>query len=97
MHDALFENQSSLGAELYTSSAKKLGLDAEAFGDCLSNTVVAKQVDSDFSYGSQIGVTGTPKFYVGKVNGDEITDVIVISGAQPMSAFNNALTKLGLN
>ncbi|MCP3689952.1 MAG: thioredoxin domain-containing protein [Gammaproteobacteria bacterium] len=94
MHDALFANQRKLGSALYETTAKELALDEAAFKSCLSNPAMKAMVEADFNYGGQIGVSGTPKFFVGRVKGDEITDVVVISGAQGFSAFSGAVERL---
>ena len=54
---------------------------------------MARAVDLDVAYGNSLGVTGTPKFFVSKIRGDEITDVIVISGAQSFAAFSGAIER----
>ena len=94
MHTALFQNQRNLGEDFYGSKAKELGLDESAFGDCISDPSVTAKVEASIDYGNRIGVTGTPKFFVGKVREDVITDVIVISGAQSFGAFSRAIENL---
>ena len=94
MHAEVFANQRKLGDEFYKETAKAFSLDSQAFSTCLANPVQGSAVDQDVAYGNSLGVTGTPKFFVGKVQGDEITDVIVISGAQSFAAFSGAIERL---
>jgi len=94
MHDALFKQQRELGPSLFRATASEMELDEAAFSDCLSDPTVAASVDSNFDYGGQIGVSGTPKFFVGKVKNNVMTDVIVINGAQGFSAFSSAIARL---
>ncbi len=94
MHDVLFKRQRELGPNLFQSAARNLTLDEAAFSDCLRDPVVAATVDSNFDYGGQLGVSGTPKFFVGKVKDNVMTDVIVINGAQGFSAFSSAIARL---
>jgi len=94
MHDALFKQQRELGLSLFRATASEMELDEAAFSDCLSDPTVAASVDSNFDYGGQIGVSGTPKFFVGKVKNNVMTDVIVINGAQGFSAFSSAIARL---
>ena len=94
MHTELFSNQRNLDNNFYENAAKSFSLDGEIFAKCLADPEVAKAVDLDVAYGSSLGVTGTPKFFVGKIQGDEITDVIVISGAQSFAAFSGAIERL---
>ncbi len=97
MHAQLFANQGKLSSDLYHESAKILGLDEAAFNECLKTPKPLQQVQQDLAYGNRLGVTGTPKFYLGKIKGDAITEVVVISGAQRYSAFKGALNNLGFS
>ena len=60
----------------------------EAFNGCLESGQFKAQVVSDYQVGSQLGVTGTPAFFI---NGR------FVSGAQPFEAFeyiiNDALAR----
>jgi protein-disulfide isomerase len=94
MHEVLFENQRGLKDTLYIDTAQSLGLDATQFTKCLNNPANSKAVDADMAYGNTLGVTGTPKFFIGKVKGNSITDVQVISGAQAYGAFSGAIERL---
>ena len=81
-HDALYENQASLGSELYIKLAEDLGLDIDKFKTCVETNKYAEEVKKDFNYGTQIGVTGTPAFFVNGVK---------LVGAQPYEAFKNII------
>jgi protein-disulfide isomerase len=94
MHTELFANQRNLGNDFYEETAKAFALDSQIFSKCLADPAMAKAVDLDIAYGNSLGVTGTPKFFVGRIHGDEITDVIVISGAQSFAAFSGAIERL---
>ena len=97
MHEVLFENQRGLKDSLYIETAQSLGLDATAFTQCINNPANSKAVDADMAYGNTLGVTGTPKFFVGKVKGKSIVNVQVISGAQAYGAFSGAIERLSKN
>ena len=94
MHDVLFKQQRELGLSLFQAASREISLDEAAFSDCLNDPAVAAKVDSNFDYGGQLGVSGTPKFFVGKVKNNVMTDVIVINGAQGFSAFSSAIARL---
>ncbi len=74
-HDALFADQKSWTDEDLKGYAKTLKLDGKAFEACLASERPAAVVDADLAAGTQVGMTGTPGFYV---NG------IVLSGALPL-------------
>ncbi len=64
MHDAIFENQRTLDGEGLKSIAAQAGLDADLLARCLESGRARKQVDEDVAKGTEIGVRGTPSFYI---------------------------------
>jgi len=74
MHDAMFKEQRSLGVEQLKEKAARLELDTEAFNECLDSSRHAEAVMADLQTGIELGVTGTPAFFI---NGR------FLSGAQP--------------
>ena len=74
MHDAMFKEQRSLGVEQLKEKAARLELDTAAFNECLDSSRHAEAVMADLQSGLEVGVTGTPAFFI---NGR------VLSGAQP--------------
>lgn len=82
MHDKLFENQKELSLENYKKWAKMFGINAVKFDKCLNDGIYSKPVQKDFEYGQQLGVSGTPAFFI---NGR------LLSGAQPFDAFKQVI------
>jgi protein-disulfide isomerase len=82
MHDKLFENQGSLNVENYKKWAREMGAKGDEFDNCLDSGEFTSAVQDDLLYGSQLGVSGTPGFFV---NGK------VISGAQPYGVFEQII------
>ena len=58
--------------------ASQIGLNVESFRACYNNGKYRAAVQKDLNDGAQLGLTGTPTFFI---NGREI------SGAQPVEAF----------
>ncbi len=77
-HNLLFENQDALTMDDLKAYAVELGLDTEAFNSCLDNGDMAELVKADMAYGSELGVTGTPAFFI---NGQKLV------GARPIADF----------
>jgi protein-disulfide isomerase len=81
MHDALFGSQ-ELEPDALKAQARRLGLDAAKFEECLDSGRMAALVKRDLVAGQKAGVTGTPAFFI---NGR------VLSGAQPEDAFHRVI------
>ena len=81
-HDALFENQDRLGAELYTEIATSLELDLPAFKTCLENDDYMDLIETDLDFALTTGVRGTPTFFI---NG------LALVGAQPIEVFTEVI------
>jgi len=94
MHDSLFVNQKRLGKALYDELAKTLKVNTVSFDTCLKDKKQAKEVTSDFVYGQSVGIEGTPTFFVGRIDGKKLVDVIQIVGAQPPAVFSQAIESL---
>lgn len=89
MHDILFERQNEWSGkdpiEIFNGYAEEIGLDGGIFEQCLSNGTYASAVDADLQEGIDLGVTGTPAFFI---NG------YPVSGAQPFTLFEQAIEQL---
>jgi protein-disulfide isomerase len=83
-HDALFADQKPWTTDDLIGYAEGLELDVQAFTSCLNSGRHAETVMKDVEQGQEVGMSGTPGFYV---NG------IVISGAQPASVFIDIIDK----
>ena len=86
-HDLLFDKQNGENVGTFTkenlsSYAKGLGLDMAKFEPCLKNDETLQRVAADTNEGRQVGVTGTPTFFI---NGKPLV------GAQPVQAFQSQI------
>jgi predicted DsbA family dithiol-disulfide isomerase len=77
-HDLLYANSPNVSRENLKSYAKQVGLDVNTFDRCLGSGRFKAPVQQDLIDGAQLGVTGTPTFFI---NGR------VISGHQPLEIF----------
>ena len=64
MHDALYENQRSLGRDFVLSLADTLGFDRERLAVALKKRRYRAQVREEFMGGVRSGVNGTPGFFI---------------------------------
>lgn len=74
--------ESPISKENLKKLAKEAGLDEKKFTSCVDGGQQATAVDADLDQGNQLGVGGTPAFFV---NGR------LVSGAQPYSNFKTVL------
>jgi protein-disulfide isomerase len=86
-HDKVFANQRALSDDDLVKAAGEVGVrDLVAFRRDLVSKRFAPRVEADLRFASEVGVGGTPHFFI---NG------IALSGAQPLAAFEEVLTKAG--
>jgi len=89
MHDMLFERQNEWSGKdpmaIFNGYAKEIGLDRDSFEQCLLNDTYASAVEADLQEGIELGVNGTPAFFI---NG------YPVSGAQPFTLFEQAIEQL---
>jgi protein-disulfide isomerase len=78
MHDRIFAKPKDLSPETYLRYANEIGLDIDQYNKDLASTSVRKVVDDDLALARELGVTGTPSFFI---NGR------FLSGAQPYQSF----------
>lgn len=81
-NERLFSMDLGLGPEAYMGYAEELGLDTDAFTECLESERHEEEVLADFEYASQLGVRSTPTFFI---NG------IALVGAQPYEVFKQVI------
>jgi len=83
-HENLFSNQEQLSTQYLPLAASQLGLDVDAFNECLNDQRYYSEVENDFYDGSVLGISGTPSFYI---NGT------FYSGAQPYEFFERVIQR----
>ena len=96
MHELIFANQKAMGKDDLLGHAEKLGLDMGKFKECFESGKYANKAKQDMADGQKAGVRGTPSFLIGLTDpkSKEITAVKFLRGAQPYSAFKQALDEL---
>ena len=93
MREELFRNPQKLAAEHLPEHAASAGVaDVEAFNACLASDRHLDEIDQDAKDASEVRLTGTPSFIIGKTASDKITGDVVI-GAQPLNVFTAAINK----
>lgn len=92
MHDQLFKDQSLLKQPgVFEQAGGSIGLDPNQYGSCLQGQVTASVV-RDADGGKALQVTGTPTFFIGRLQSDQRVKVVRrLSGARPVADFEVAL------
>ncbi len=96
MHDSLFTNQKALAKEELPKYAEALGVARAPFLACMESGRYAEGIRKDMAEAQQLGVSGTPTFFLGYTDpsGTSVKTVKAMRGAQPYSAFKEAITAL---
>ncbi len=82
-HDLLYDSQSSgYSDENLVALARKAGLDTQQFENDYDNVRYERLVRADFQKGLDLGVNGTPTFFI---NGK------MLVGLQPVGVFEDAI------
>ena len=93
MRQQIYANPMSIDADGYRRHAASLELDMQAFDECLEQVPHAARIEQHVALGRQLGVRGTPTFFVavsGSGDGD-LRLVRRITGAQPLDLFEQEL------
>jgi protein-disulfide isomerase len=77
-HDLVFENNKKLSDDDLAGHASELGLEMDAYRQCVSERETQAIVQTDAAAAAGLGISGTPAFFV---NG------ILLSGAKPFAEF----------
>lgn len=95
MHDRLFTNQNAIAAADLIRSSESLGLDADAFKECLENGKATSIIQRDLDEAQRLNLTGTPAFFLGDLKPDGTVHVTKrILGAQPLQVFQSAFESI---
>ncbi len=81
-NELLFSMELGLSESAYHQYASDLGLDMEAFSECLDSGRQNEEVQRDYEFAVNLGVRSTPTFFI---NG------IAVVGAQPFEVFQNLI------
>jgi protein-disulfide isomerase len=94
MHDKLFQNQKSLEVTNLKEYAKTIGLDAQAFNDCLDGGKQVEKIQRDVLEAQNLRVNGTPGFFLGLTTSGDTIKGTYIEGAQPIELYRQIINSL---
>jgi protein-disulfide isomerase len=94
MHEALFTNHGLLAPALYYRLAREFSMDENKFSACLRDPARERAIMRDVSEARRLGITGTPSFVIGKIEGNEIKDMRIARGLTAFEAFAQVIENL---
>lgn len=100
MHDWLFANQNAWAsaqdaADQFRQQALAMGANAGQYDACLKDAKTAAAIQKDLTDGAGLGVTGTPSFFMIKVDDQGQSGASTpIVGALPYAQFVQAIDAL---
>lgn len=94
MHDEIFAAKGKGNDGFFSRAAVKLGLNANRFRSCLSDTAQTRRVEEDLALGEKLGVQGTPTFFIGHVKDGVLSDYKRFDGVRPFEAFSGVINEL---
>ncbi len=81
-HDLLFNGEMGLSVDAFLNYAGDLNLNLDEFKKCLEERRYQAEVEADYAWASEFGVSSTPTFFI---NG------IPLVGAQPFEVFKQVI------
>jgi len=90
LRHVMIVNASQLEADNILVYARDLGLEPVAFRTCLESERYRAEVDRDLAEGARAGVSGTPSFLLGTLNGERLEGIRIV-GAQSYQMFASKL------
>ena len=94
MRNTLYNNQKALHELFLAEHAKRAGLNEMAFSKCLNSGRYDDAIQQDQVVGRSLGIKGTPTFFLGINNGDEIKLVRKIQGVRPYEVFEREILRV---
>lgn len=92
--DALFKKGPSLDEDFIDNFPKSLSLDNDVFKACLNDPQSHSKIASSVQYAEMLGFKSTPVFILGKRQGEEVVDYLVINGVLAKDRLDNLLEQL---
>jgi protein-disulfide isomerase len=86
-----YENQDDLSPKAISKWATDLGLDMDLFERCRKSNIKMTIVEASQQEGKQLGVNGTPTFFV---NGERVESTIEAIGAAIQAAASGSAMRL---
>ncbi|HXE63639.1 MAG TPA: thioredoxin domain-containing protein [Bryobacteraceae bacterium] len=94
MHDSLFSQPGDLSTADLVARAGAMKLNVNNFRKCLATGAQRGEIDKQMKTASNLQIVATPSFLIGRTASD-VVDGAIITGAQPLSAFEAKILEIG--
>ena len=95
MNTRFFAHEKAPNIEGLPAHAQAVGLDKDAFQQCLNSEKYASEIRDDIAEARGAGVRSTPTFLLGFIQSDGMVKAVkMIRGAQPYAVFKQTLDSL---
>lgn len=94
MHEALYAHSGQLSTALYPKLGREIGLDESKFTACLGDASREQVIMRDVAEARGLGITGTPSFVIGSIQGDVLTVARMAKGAANFEEFAREIEKM---
>lgn len=91
-HKALFSTRKTINMELIKSIAQKLDLDINKLSKDMYSKEVGDEIKATRALAITAGIKGTPAFFIGKTNAEDLKQLEYILGTATEKQLNNAIS-----
>jgi len=91
---ALFENSGRAPDSVIADAAANASVPLSAIEACMAEGDVNEEIAADERAASELGLTGTPAFVIGRSSGDSVVSGRIIRGALPLASFRAVIDSL---
>lgn len=93
---ALLTSDRYMNENIILEIAKSKGLNVNKMRKDMNSPAVRAKIAANRALGNQLGIAGTPAFFIGKTNATNTKDVNYVLGEMSQSALQNAIDKTRL-
>lgn len=94
LHAAIFANQKQMSDADLQTYARNAGVNIAELQACVADPAVTAKIALDLDDGAHAGVSGTPMFFIGKIENGKLRTLRRVNGADPFASFQQAFDSL---
>lgn len=95
LNHALMTTNQALNENNILEIAKEAGLNTAKLKKDMNSDAVKKQIEANYALASELNITGTPAFFIGKTSAKKTYDVNFVLGEMSQTELQDAINKAG--